>query len=311
MGVRGVFATPHPSGGGSDFCGANQNTNIDARCMISALLANWLPMKLRIRYRSSDDEVTERDISEITVESPRTIQAMCHLRGEKRSFVLERIESAINLDTSEVIDDLGTFFGLHPINTPRLSRPVFHERPTPLPIEDAQRQRKKDKADLYKPFKAPVIAELAKRRLYALFDNRCFNCGSTSRLQIDHHIPQFLGGRLLPGNLVILCSRCNSAKRDAHPEQFYSQEQLRTVESLLDAQLEIFNFKFDWTRWNGHRDQYLLSLGASPEFVTEVMTDELSPFYSGQATNESDGVVITISISDALDGFLERLQLKD
>ncbi|MCK9987961.1 MAG: hypothetical protein AzoDbin1_04433 [Azoarcus sp.] len=230
------------------------------------------------------------------------IRAHCYLRGEERSFVVTRIESAVLLDTGEIIDDVAELLGLPSTKPPPLTRQRFLESPRRLSTEEAQRQRKKDKADLFRRFKAPVIAEIAKRRLFDLFDRRCFHCGTTFRLQLDHHVPQYLGGRLVPGNVVILCANCNSDKRDRHPNEFYSHEQLQALEKLLNAELEIFDFQFDWIRWNGHRDQYLLALGASPEFVREVMTDETSPFFSGpRAESDSEhNLVISITLDDVL-----------
>lgn len=254
-------------------------------------------MKLKIRYRSSD-EVTDRVISDIALDPPKMINALCDLRGERRSFVIGRMESAINLDTGEVIEDIAEFFGLPSVKPSRSSRPKFDETPSSISIDDAQRQRKKDKSSLFKPFKVPAIAEIARRKLFDLFRNRCFKCGSTSRLEFDHHVPQYLGGRLVPGNLVILCSLCNAAKHDSHPAQFYSPEQLKNLEPFLDAELKIFEFQFDWTRWNGHRDQYLLSLGASPEFVKEVMTNKESPLFSGKNEENEYGITISVSRDD-------------
>jgi 5-methylcytosine-specific restriction endonuclease McrA len=42
----------------------------------------------------------------------------------------------------------------------------------------------------------------------------CVVCDSTSSLEADHVIPVIKGGRLLPGNAVVLCRSCNAIKHD-------------------------------------------------------------------------------------------------
>ena len=42
----------------------------------------------------------------------------------------------------------------------------------------------------------------------------CVICGSTSNLQVDHVFPFIKGGLRVPGNVVVLCRKCNSTKSD-------------------------------------------------------------------------------------------------
>lgn len=241
-------------------------------------------MRLQIRYRSGDGVTTERVISDIVVEPPKMLDAFCEMRGERRSFAVDRIDSAADADTGEVIDDVGLHFGLASTKKPIPVIPVFSGHPTPMATADAQNQRKKDKSALFNRFSFPVIVEIAKRQLFSLFDDRCFKCGASSDLHLDHHVPQYLGGRLIPGNVVILCARCNAAKHDLSPSEFYTGDQLAALEPLLRAQLQIFDFEIDWSRWMdaGQRAEYLASLGASPELLKEAMNNKESPFYSWQ-----------------------------
>jgi 5-methylcytosine-specific restriction endonuclease McrA len=40
----------------------------------------------------------------------------------------------------------------------------------------------------------------------------CVVCGSTKKLTADHVRPVLLGGKLVPGNVVVLCLACNDKK---------------------------------------------------------------------------------------------------
>jgi len=75
-------------------------------------------MRLQIRYRSGDGVTTERVISDIVVEPPKMLDAFCEMRGERRSFAVDRIDSAADADTGEVINDIGLHFGLAPTTVP-------------------------------------------------------------------------------------------------------------------------------------------------------------------------------------------------
>jgi hypothetical protein len=131
-------------------------------------------MRLKIRYRSSDEQLSDRVISDIRLEPPNRLDAFCELRNERRTFVASRIESAIHVETGEEIADIGRYLGLASTVKPPLLLPVFSNAPTPLPFEEAQRQRGKDKWELFARFRYPVIVEIAQRRLFGLFRNRCF-----------------------------------------------------------------------------------------------------------------------------------------
>lgn len=69
--------------------------------------------------------------------------------------------------------------------------------------------------------------------IYRRFNNQCFNCRATERLEIDHHKPLSLGHGLTIHNAVLLCGTCNNAKSNKLPEQFYTTEQLLRLEQLM------------------------------------------------------------------------------
>ena len=71
------------------------------------------------------------------------------------------------------------------------------------------------------------------RDVYKNFGGKCVNCGATASLQIDHHYPLFSGHALTPVNAVLLCRTCNARKGRKMPEQFYAEEKLQEIESIL------------------------------------------------------------------------------
>lgn len=104
-----------------------------------------------------------------------------------------------------------------------------------------------------------------------------------------------LGGHLIAGNLVALCRRCNEAKLDQAPEQFYTPAELERLRPLLDLQRSIFEFRFDWEAWNEDREKYLLSLGVEPDLVYELLHNQDHPDFIGM---QSCTIGISISIDD-------------
>lgn len=220
---------------------------------------------IRIQYRSGDDELSDRVISNITVESTGSIAAFCHLHDAEREFKLKRIVSACDAETGEVIDDIWIYLGLPSEKPIPPSLPQFDERRTRLTDEEAKRRRTEDKRKLFNRFKIDELIEVKRKELRGLFSHQCFKCGDRHLLQFDHHLPQALGGRLVPGNVGLLCSRCNSLKGERHPKAFYTDEELERLQPIFEAQLKLFDFTFDWRRYEDDPIGYLTSLGVSRE----------------------------------------------
>lgn len=104
-----------------------------------------------------------------------------------------------------------------------------------------------------------------------------------------------LGGHLIPGNLVALCRRCNEAKLDQAPEQFYTPAELEWLRPLLAQQQSIFEFRFDWDSWNTDRRKYLLSVGVDPDLVHELLFNPDHPDFIGA---QSDIIGVTLSVDE-------------
>ncbi len=162
------------------------------------------------------------------------------------------------------------------------------------------KQRNKEKQELFKRFKLPVIEKVYRKKFFELFDNKCFKCGAKEKpspeigkppvLCIDHHVPIVLGGQLVPGNLVSLCRKCNNKKHDKSPEEFYTPDELEKLRPLLEKEREIFDFSFDWEFWNNDREGYLLSVGVDPILVKELLYNSDHPDYIGLS---SDNLCVT------------------
>ncbi len=243
--------------------------------------------RLLISYRSNEDEVTERVISDIVLEPPHLLHAYCHLRNEGRSFALKRIDQAIDLMTGEEIADIWVYVGLPSGKPAAPQMPEFRVQPLSMSTAESRNLRKADKQALFRRFRFDVVAEAYRAKLWALFGDRCFRCKACASLELDHHIPQYLGGRLVPGNVVLLCARCNSAKRDTHPSEFYSAEQLAVLDPILHSELALFDFQFDWARWNAQPKNYLISLGVPEALAEAALYDPTHPFYvRGASDNE-------------------------
>jgi hypothetical protein len=244
----------------------------------------------RIYYRSGEDQVTERVIRDFVPEAPSMVHAICELRQDIRTFRLDRIEWAIDAETAEIIPDVWAALGLPSQAPPPLTMPTF--TPVTLSYDQARARRNADKAALFNSFKYPVIAAIKKRQLMELFQRECFRCGAIEGLNLDHHIPQALGGRLVPGNIVLLCGACNRFKRAMPPERFYRPESLGALEPLLREQLKIFNFKLNFARWLHHPEDYLRSLGATEEEV------EAGVRYAACSREETnDGIIVRFYIT--------------
>jgi hypothetical protein len=236
---------------------------------------------LIIRYRACHDVETERKISEIEFEAPTSINAFCHLRNERRSFVIARIVYAADAETGEIVDVVAKF-GITlpaPPEQPPLLRTAEEMRLLRRGTEEYKRQRNKEKRELMKPFQLEVIYQCVKDRLFGLFDDRCAKCRRRASLDLDHHVPMTLGGRLVPGNLGVLCRSCNNAKSDVAPRDFYSDEKLSWIEAMLAQEQALFAFKFDWNHWHKDRKGYLGSVGIEASLADEVLCNRNHRWY--------------------------------
>ncbi len=134
----------------------------------------------------------------------------------------------------------------------------------PTPYEgEAKWTKNKDKRELENRFSLPILFYQFKINFFNLYDNRCFKCKKACtwvsdrrlwyegalhqwELDIDHNFPFELGGRLEEGNMVSLCKNCNSKKNKKLPKEFYSDNELESLERYLITQADLFPKKKSW-----------------------------------------------------------------
>jgi len=73
---------------------------------------------LRITYTDSEGITTQRDVSPYKRATNERFRAWCHLRGEPREFLFERVQSGIDLQTGEALTQAGVYRAIHPARTP-------------------------------------------------------------------------------------------------------------------------------------------------------------------------------------------------
>ena len=67
---------------------------------------------LQISYLDSSGDMSQRRISDTQAKGRDAIEAFCHARGARRSFIVANIISATDLSTGEVIQNLWKAFGI-------------------------------------------------------------------------------------------------------------------------------------------------------------------------------------------------------
>ena len=85
--------------------------------------------------------------------------------------------------------------------------------------KNAEKRRNQKQGVLYN-FPSEIWDEL---KIY--FDMSCAYCGNNSEpLHKDHIVPLSKGGPLVYGNVLPVCKRCNSSKRDENMETWYKAQ---------------------------------------------------------------------------------------
>jgi len=193
-----------------------------------------------------------------------------------RPMFYERITGACDVETGEVIS-IKEICGVRPLPGPISVWPLRRSRPKGKQrghgSEMFKGQRRKDSNKFFMRYRYDVIWNHFRNKLIGLFNGRCFACDSPEGLQLDHHVPLIRGGRREPGNIVMLCFRCNQQKWDYLPDEFYSTDELAYLSPLLEQEAEILAFKFNEEHWVADPFRYLRDIGLSPLLINEIRTN--------------------------------------
>ena len=122
-------------------------------------------------------------------------------------------------------------------------------------------------------------------------------------LDIDHHIPFEKNGRMICGNLVSLCKKCNSKKGANHPETFYDSDEIEGLMPFLKAQELIIPKSYYWdseTLWtfrgqsNDERFDTLIGEGINPELARCALKNENHRYYCGKVEGLTATMTVTV-----------------
>ena len=231
---------------------------------------------LRLDLEDPAGEISQLVATEITPYGDARCSCLVLNDQFKRPIYYENIAQASDASTGEVIC-VRTLCGARPAPDPIASQPQRQERPTGRKKGKASElfpgQRRQDRADFFRRYRVEIIWNHYRNKLISSFGGRCFACSNPNDLQMDHHVPLALGGKREPGNIVMLCAKCNQMKWDYPPDIFYSPDEICFLESLLPQQSELLEFTFDGDRWHDNPISYLGQLGISPLLLHEVSTN--------------------------------------
>ena len=69
-----------------------------------------LNAKVIITYEDTEETISERQISAITYDGYKYLNAFCHLRNGPRTFKIDQIVNCTSTITGEVIEDIEAYF---------------------------------------------------------------------------------------------------------------------------------------------------------------------------------------------------------
>jgi len=75
--------------------------------------------------------------------------------------------------------------------------------------------------------------------VFKVFKYRCFHCGTTKHLTLDHFYPLSKGHPLELGNAIILCRSCNASKHNKDPGEFFAKFEMKSVRKLMTKTLRL------------------------------------------------------------------------
>lgn len=233
-------------------------------------------LKLRVHYREDDGSLSESVMTGFVPYGDECCSALPIDGKFMRPMLYNRITDASDVETGEMIS-IKELCGVCPSPGPITARLERQPRPKGKQrghgSETSKGQRRKDSNEFFMHYRHDAIWNHFRNKLIGLFNGRCFACDSSDGLYLDHHVPLIRGGRREPGNIVMLCYRCNQQKWDYPPEEFYSSNELAYLAPLLAQEAEVLAFEFDEERWITDPFRYLHDIGLSPLLINEIKTN--------------------------------------
>lgn len=231
---------------------------------------------LTVRYRETGRKIIHASMTGFVLHGADQFSALIVEDGYMHPIRFDQVELAFDPNTGEVFS-LRELCGAPPLPGPQFSLQRPQSRPkgrkrSGEPKNNKQAKRA-DREAFLERFRYEVIWNHYRNKLIAQFQGRCFACGSPDSLQLDHHVPFSKGGRREPGNIVMLCYRCNAQKCDYTPSEYYSDDELSFLAVLLEQQHEVLGFVFREDRWLAEPLSYLREIGISPLLIEEVSTN--------------------------------------
>ena len=231
---------------------------------------------LKISYLGKDGTVSESIMQGFSPWSDSHCYALPKGSDYMEKVLYDNIIDAVDVDTGEIIS-VRELCGARPLARPITTPLLRKERPKKAgnrsEIKINKEIRRTDNLYFKSRYRNEVILNHFRNKLIDLFGGRCFACDNPSDLIMDHHVPLSKGGRKEPGNIVMLCFRCNAQKWNFLPEEYYSSDELLLLKSLLEKEYDVLKFDFDNAKWLGDRYAYLLEIGISPLLLDEIKTN--------------------------------------
>ena len=255
--------------------------------------------KFIVEYRSDNGSPAKLICSEIHGDGGDAVTALSASDRARKRLLRKGIVAVADFDTGEIVD------------IDRCLVPI-----SILSAVEVEKIRQRDKWEWDKKYQMRVIENHYRNKLFALFEFRCFKCSRPGTLRTDyewmghvpfwrgldrdHHVPINLGGRLVPGNIGVLCKSCNSKKHEADPKDFYTAPELTRLQRYLDKQVDILSFTFDRDAWREDPSAYLISLGIDEQLVTKVLNNENHRYF--QPPSSPIGISLTVDMDAVLRG---------
>lgn len=233
-------------------------------------------IKLKVTYLEEDGNISENMMYGFVPFGDSTCSASLDGSDYMKPLLYNSILDAVDLRTGEIIS-VRELCGARPLPKPITTTLHRQARPKGKRHENSDKLskslRREDNWSFRCRYRNEVILNHYRNKLIDLFNGRCYACDNPNNLQMDHHVPLIKGGRKEPGNIVMLCYKCNAQKLDYMPEEFYSSEELINLQGLLDKERSILNFELDVDKWMTDRYAYLKEIGISPLLLDEIRTN--------------------------------------